>query len=57
MPSRLTFKRLKKICLNKKKIAFVDVDLVDNIELCEHYKVPKLNELGDESSSLHCHGR
>lgn len=39
VPSRLTFKRLKKICLNKKNIAFVDVDLVDNIELCEQYKV------------------
>jgi hypothetical protein len=31
VPSRLTFKRIKKMYLNKKNIAFIDVDLVDNI--------------------------
>lgn len=42
VPSRLTFKRIKKMGCNRKKIGFVDVDLVDNIELCDHYKVTKV---------------
>lgn len=39
IPSRLTFKRIKKIVINKKNVAFVDVDLVDNIELIETHQV------------------
>lgn len=39
VPSRLTYKRIKKVSCNRKKIGFVDVDLVDNIELCTLYKV------------------
>lgn len=31
VPSRLTYKRIKKVSCNRKKIGFVDVDLVDNI--------------------------
>ena len=39
VPSRIAYKRIKKVSCNRRKIGFVDVDLVDNIELCEKFKV------------------
>lgn len=38
-PSRLALKRIKKLNFDKSRCAIVDVDLVDSMEIVDHYEV------------------